>query len=235
MVKRNYTLCRTKRKDVIAYSEPILESKYRFRRSKERVDLEAYRIFYENRNFWVEVEILKNAAYILYKDVEFGLEEQEKFDRMVKEHERRLVEYERNNPSRANPTASNINTGHLFRCTCDVHNGSHSGVDYAGVRGDPIYSAISGNAVIIKSGAVNNKNNTSDPGNYVQVISEDNTTVTQYLHLNTITIQNNQKVQAGTQIGTMGDTGYSFGVHLHFGVMIKGVAVDPIKFLEGTL
>jgi len=95
MVKRNYTLCRTKRKDVIAYSEPMLESKYRFRRSKERVDLEAYRIFYGNRNFWVEVEILKKAAYILYKDVEFGLEEQEKFDRMVKEHERRLVEYER--------------------------------------------------------------------------------------------------------------------------------------------
>ena len=40
-----------------------------------------------------------------------------------------------------------------------------------------------------------------------------------------------QRVQAGTALGTMGNTGYSFGAHTHFEVRnIYGTAIDPASY-----
>ena len=57
--------------------------------------------------------------------------------------------------------------------------------------------------------------------------------VTYYAHLSNITVTPGQKVKKGQVIGQAGNTGYSFGAHLHFGLMINGSWVDPLKYLDG--
>lgn len=45
--------------------------------------------------------------------------------------------------------------------------------------------------------------------------------VTGYGHLESVWVRGGQTVRAGNQIGVTGDTGYSFGKHLHFFLMFK--------------
>lgn len=54
-------------------------------------------------------------------------------------------------------------------------------------------------------------------GNYIMIKHNDNL-VTLYAHLNNVYVRVGQKVKAGDKIGEMGNTGNSFGAHLHFEV-----------------
>lgn len=53
-----------------------------------------------------------------------------------------------------------------------------------------------------------------------------------YLHLSRIFVKEGEKVSAGWPIGTTGATGLSTAEHLHLGVKVNGVFVDPIDFLD---
>lgn len=94
--------------------------------------------------------------------------------------------------------------------TQGVH--GHNGVDIASSLGTPILAAAGGKVIIAKSGGWN-----GGYGNYV-VISHSNGMQTLYAHLNSVTTSVGQNVSQGSQIGTMGSTGQSTGVHLHFEV-----------------
>ena len=52
-----------------------------------------------------------------------------------------------------------------------------------------------------------------------------------FIHLNTIDVKNGQQVKQGDKIGSIGVTGRSSGAHLHWGVTIAGVPVDPVSLL----
>jgi murein DD-endopeptidase MepM/ murein hydrolase activator NlpD len=39
-------------------------------------------------------------------------------------------------------------------------------------------------------------------------------------------------VQAGTVLGHVGDTGLSYGAHLHFEVFVNGARIDPLPWLR---
>lgn len=80
---------------------------------------------------------------------------------------------------------------------------------------------------------VDHKYNTA--GNYVR-IRHPNGTYTRYLHLATgsVCVNVGQSVKSGEKIGMMGNTGDSYGVHLHFDVCVNGVYVDPLPYLTGT-
>lgn len=54
-------------------------------------------------------------------------------------------------------------------------------------------------------------------GNYVMIQHNDNY-VTLYAHLSGVSVKEGQKVSKGTVIGFMGNTGFSYGAHLHFEV-----------------
>lgn len=74
-------------------------------------------------------------------------------------------------------------------------------------------------------------------GNYVK-IKHKNGYYTLYAHLkyNSVTVKTGDKVKKGEVIGYMGNTGYSFGGHLHFEVRNeKDEKINPTEYLESDL
>ena len=101
----------------------------------------------------------------------------------------------------------------------------HSGLDFRGPVGSPIYAAANGTISFmgVKNGY----------GNVVE-ISHGNGLVTRYAHMSAFRARLGQIVEAGNVIGAIGSTGRSTGPHLHFEVLIDGRAVNPRPFLEAA-
>lgn len=68
-------------------------------------------------------------------------------------------------------------------------------------------------------------------GNYIY-IDHGNGLVTRYLHAYKVYVKEGQVVQRGEEIMEAGTTGYSSGPHLHFGVWVNGVSVDPLLYID---
>lgn len=74
-------------------------------------------------------------------------------------------------------------------------------------------------------------------GNYVK-IKHDNGYYTMYAHMayNTVKVKVGQRVKRGQVLGYMGNTGYSFGGHLHWEVRKPNEEkIDPIPYLDADL
>jgi hypothetical protein len=96
----------------------------------------------------------------------------------------------------------------------------HLGIDIADGEGGAVYAADSG--VVVKA----------DSGwNYgyghVIMIDHGNGFVTLYAHMSTINVSVCQSVSAGQLIGLAGNTGNSFGAHLHFEVRQNSEFINP--------
>lgn len=102
-------------------------------------------------------------------------------------------------------------------------NSYHKGLDLAAGAGTPIY-AIRGGTVIISG--------YNGSAGYWVVIAHGGGIVSKYMHAYTQPyVSTGQTVSAGQVIAGVGNTGNSFGDHLHFQLEINGVAVDPYPFL----
>ncbi len=101
----------------------------------------------------------------------------------------------------------------------------HSGLDFRGPIGAPIYAAAKGRVSFVgqKSGY----------GNIVE-ISHGNGLITRYAHMSHFASRIGQAVVPGDVIGAIGSTGRSTGPHLHFEVRVNGRAVNPRPFLEAA-
>ena len=97
----------------------------------------------------------------------------------------------------------------------------------AGVSGDPVYAAYDGKVVI----AHRQSEKYSTAGNYV-MIYHGNGLYTRYLHLDSLNVSVGDQVTKGRKIGVMGNTGNSFGAHLHFDVMLNGSYVNPMPYFN---
>ena len=74
-------------------------------------------------------------------------------------------------------------------------------------------------------------------GNYVKLRHNDGY-YTLYAHMayNTVKVKTGDKVKRGQVLGYMGNTGYSFGGHLHFEVRTPAdVKIDPTSYLDSDL
>lgn len=116
----------------------------------------------------------------------------------------------------------------------------HFGIDLApkvaGTRGLPVYA--------VRDGVVTERFFNSARGNTLRIKHDDENISTGYQHLdlvanNGMLVQVGQKVKAGQRIGTMGTTGGSTGIHLHFEVITgrnftqqQGPYLDPKRYLD---
>ena len=56
--------------------------------------------------------------------------------------------------------------------------------------------------------------------------------ITRYLHLDSLNVSVGAQVTKGQKLGVMGNTGNSFGAHLHFDVMLNGSYVNPMPYFN---
>lgn len=67
---------------------------------------------------------------------------------------------------------------------------------------------------------------------YYVLIDHGNGFKTRYAHCSALNVTAGQKVAQGEYIAAVGNTGYSFGAHLHFEVILNGQLVDPMNYVE---
>jgi len=99
----------------------------------------------------------------------------------------------------------------------------HTGLDFYGGTGVPIYAPARGRVVFAGPLTVRGNATYIDHGWGV---------FTGYFHQSEILVQPGQIVEAGEQIGMVGATGRVTGPHLHFEIWVGGVPVDPMEWLH---
>lgn len=100
----------------------------------------------------------------------------------------------------------------------------HDGIDIAGLGcGSPIYA--------IGSGTVTIAGWYPGYGNAVQIKHATGHS-SLYGHMNSVSVSVGQTVKKGQQVGRMGNTGYSFGCHLHLKTDYNGTSMDPLTLLK---
>lgn len=100
----------------------------------------------------------------------------------------------------------------------------HDGIDIAGLGcGTPIYAI--GNGTVIIAGWY------SGYGNAVRVRHPSGHT-SLYGHLNSVSVSVGQTVRKGQQVGRMGNTGYSYGCHLHLQTEYNNSSINPLSLLK---
>ncbi|WP_199042245.1 M23 family metallopeptidase [Glycomyces salinus] len=102
---------------------------------------------------------------------------------------------------------------------------NHNGVDFAAAEGTPIYAAYSG--TVTRAGW-------ESGFGYLVVIDHGDGIETYYAHNSRIVVAEGERVEAGQHISDAGNTGHSFGSHLHFEVHVDGEPVEPLGYLESA-
>lgn len=99
----------------------------------------------------------------------------------------------------------------------------HQGVDLDTGTGDPVVATRAG--IVVVAGY------SSSAGNYVKIDHQDGFTSI-YMHLSSYCVSSGQMVSAGQLIGATGATGVATGDHLHFGITLNGVYVNPCSYVD---
>lgn len=105
----------------------------------------------------------------------------------------------------------------------------HFGVDINLETGDTVRCAFDGKVRIAQK---------SKSYGYVVVVRHNNGLETYYAHLSRLLVKPGDDMEAGMILGLGGNTGHSYGSHLHFEVRFRGIAIDPnylIDFKNQTL
>ena len=110
---------------------------------------------------------------------------------------------------------------------------SHNGIDLVGDDDKTVHAVAGGTVGFAGIASKSAGGLTWQWGYYIRVDGNDNRKY-YYCHLaaGSLLVRVGQRVQAGTALGTMGNTGYSFGAHTHFEVRnAYGTPIDPAGYL----
>jgi murein DD-endopeptidase MepM/ murein hydrolase activator NlpD len=99
----------------------------------------------------------------------------------------------------------------------------HNGVDFRARTPSPVFAA--------NSGIVKLAENLFYSGNAV-VIDHGTGIFTIYAHLSRIDVTPGQHIEKGQRLGLTGATGRVSGPHLHWGVKVNGIAVNPMQLIN---
>ena len=99
----------------------------------------------------------------------------------------------------------------------------HKGMDFA---------VSTGTAIRATSGGVVTKAGWGSGYGYVVYIRHPDGKESRYGHCSKVLVKAGQSVQQGEKIALSGNTGISTGPHLHFEILVGGVQVNPLKYLN---
>jgi murein DD-endopeptidase MepM/ murein hydrolase activator NlpD len=100
----------------------------------------------------------------------------------------------------------------------------HGGVDFRANIGTAVLASMDGVVSVVSHNRIY--------GNYI-IISHSNGYKTFYAHLNSFNVRQGDRVARGRKIGEVGNTGYSTGPHLHFGMYDRNNRlVNPLELLN---
>ena len=101
----------------------------------------------------------------------------------------------------------------------------HEGVDFPVDVGTPVFAAAGG--VVTFAGP-------HYQYGYMVEIDHGNDFTTRYAHCSKLLVKEGDVVQRGSKIAESGSTGRATGPHLHFEVRYRGVAQNPVRFLQSA-
>jgi len=99
----------------------------------------------------------------------------------------------------------------------------HGGVDLRGKTGTPVKAPAGGRVALVLD--------TFFGGNTI-LIDHGQGLVSVYMHLSAVLVKKGQRVHQGQVIGRVGATGRVTGPHLHFGMVLRGLKIDPLAWIE---
>lgn len=117
-----------------------------------------------------------------------------------------------------------LTSGYGFRGGFNTPGNFHDGYDFGAPTGTPIKAAGSGLVEQAGWGGM--------AGNFVK-LQHAGGLETLYYHMNSLAVRMGQQIAAGQKIGTVGNTGNSFGSHLHYLIRRDGMHVNPGPYLDG--
>lgn len=98
----------------------------------------------------------------------------------------------------------------------------HEGIDLPHNHGHPIVAAAAG--IVVASGW-------NGGYGYSVILDHGNSIRTRYAHASQLLVANGDAVESGQQIALVGNTGHSYGNHLHFEVIVGGIPRNPLAYL----
>jgi murein DD-endopeptidase MepM/ murein hydrolase activator NlpD len=101
----------------------------------------------------------------------------------------------------------------------------HEGVDFVVDAGTPVFAAAGG---VVSFAEVHG------PYGYMIEIDHGNDFTTRYAHCSRLLVRQGEVVQRGGKIAESGSTGRATGPHVHFEVRYRGVAQNPVRFLQAS-
>ncbi|MBD1938543.1 M23 family metallopeptidase [Microcoleus sp. FACHB-68] len=101
----------------------------------------------------------------------------------------------------------------------------HRGVDYAGAYGSAVVAPAAGRVALVGREA----DGFVIHGNCIGIDHGQGVT-TIYLHLSNIKVKEGDMVKPGQVIGAVGNSGASTGPHLHWGLYVHALSVDPVPW-----
>lgn len=109
-----------------------------------------------------------------------------------------------------------------FRSYSDGKKQLHTGLDVAAATGTRVEAAEAGEVVMAELQAIY--------GNVV-IVHHGEGVSTSYNHLSEISVSVGDAVEKGDRLGAVGSTGQSTGPHLHWGLVVSGIPVNPDEWL----
>jgi murein DD-endopeptidase MepM/ murein hydrolase activator NlpD len=105
----------------------------------------------------------------------------------------------------------------------DIDQQDHLGFDMASVERDAILASNSGTVVLARFFGIYGNAVVIDHGYGLQSL---------YGHLSSIGVREGQQVERGRELGRSGQTGLAGGDHLHYTLLLQGLAVTPVEWWD---
>ena len=208
-------------------------------------NLEAQQAALDEQNEELDAEREKAIAAIIAEQERIRLEEEAR--RKAEEEARKKAEQEAaangqpsnsNNSTQQNKPSNNVTIGSgwvwptpTYSYVSQYYSSGHKALDIAAGAGNPILASRGGTVVFSGFGSAANGFNRY--GNVI-LISHGDGYYSLYAHCSALYVSTGASVSQGQKIAAVGNTGQSFGNHLHFEIRtgVQGTRLNPSNFVS---